>query len=127
MKVRFIGTKIQDSAMQRRHALQANYTRNHRKRQKIREGTTAINHQGEPLSDASVVENEAPGPEGDSSLENEEIKENGTFACENLTISIQEVDDSTISPTEVDPYYEEEIVNTSPIAPVRASFWQNGT
>ncbi|KAG8673962.1 hypothetical protein FPOAC1_007281 [Fusarium poae] len=61
-----------------------------------------------------MAENEAPGPERDSSLENEEIEKDGTFACENFTISIQEVDDSTISTTEVDPYYEEEIVDTSP-------------
>ncbi|KAG5759985.1 hypothetical protein H9Q72_011901 [Fusarium xylarioides] len=58
--------------------------------------------------------NEAPGPERDSSLENDEIEEDGTFACDNFTISILEVDDSTISTTEVDPYYEEEIVDTSP-------------
>jgi hypothetical protein len=61
-----------------------------------------------------VAENEALGPERDSSFENEEIEEDGSFACENFTISIEEVDDSTISTTEVDPYYEEEIVDTSP-------------
>ncbi|GKU09235.1 unnamed protein product [Fusarium langsethiae] len=113
MKVRFVGTRKQDSATRRRRALQANRTQNYRKRQKAREETTAINHQGEPLSDAvdSVAENEAPGPERDLSLENEEIEEDGTFACENFTIPIQEVDDATISTTEVDPYYEEEIVD----------------
>ncbi|CVL08870.1 uncharacterized protein FMAN_14106 [Fusarium mangiferae] len=116
MKVRFVGTRKQDSATRRRRALQANRTRNYRQRQKAREKTAAINYQGEQLSDAvdSVAENEATGPERDSPLQNEEIEEDGTFACENFTISIQEVDDSTISTTEVDPYYEEEIVDTSP-------------
>jgi len=61
-----------------------------------------------------VAENEAPGPERDLSLENKEIKENNTFACKNVTISMQEVDNPTISITEVNPYYDEEIVNTSP-------------
>ncbi|KAL9571866.1 hypothetical protein ACKAV7_003855 [Fusarium commune] len=116
MKVRFVDTRKQDSATRRRRALQANRTRNYRQRQKAREDTTAIKHQGESLSDAvdSVADNEAPGPERDSSLENDEIEEDGTFACENFTISILEVDDFTISTTEVDPYYEEEIVDTSP-------------
>ncbi|CVL08853.1 uncharacterized protein FMAN_14094 [Fusarium mangiferae] len=117
MKVRFVGTRKQDSATQRRRALQANRTRNYRQRQKAREDTTATKHQDEPLSDAVdlVADNEAPGPERDSSLENDEIEEyDGTFACENFTISILEVDDSTISTTEVDPYYEEEIVDASP-------------
>ncbi|GKU23080.1 unnamed protein product [Fusarium langsethiae] len=116
MKVRFVATKEYDSATQRRRVLQANRTRNYRKRQKAREKAAAINYQGEQFSDAvdSVAENEATGPERDSPPENEEIEEDGTFACENFTISIQEVDDSTISTTEVDPYYEEEIVDTSP-------------
>ncbi|KAF5710257.1 hypothetical protein FMUND_9623 [Fusarium mundagurra] len=116
MKVRFVGTRKQDSATRRRRALQANRTRNYRQRQKAREDTTAIKHQGESLSDVVdlVADNEAPGPERDSSLENDEIEEDGTFACDNFTISILEVDDSTISTTEVDPYYEEEIVDTSP-------------
>lgn len=90
MKVRFVGTNKQHSATRRRRALQANRTRNYRKRRKAREETTAINHQGEPLPDAvdSVAENEAPGPQRDSSLENEGIEEDGIFACENFTISI---------------------------------------
>ncbi|KAF4443459.1 hypothetical protein F53441_11423 [Fusarium austroafricanum] len=116
MKVRFVGTKKQDSATLRRRVLQANRTRNYRKRQKARKEATTINHQGELLSDAvdSVAENEALGPEGDSSLDNEEIEEDGISACENFTISIQEVDGSTISTTEPDPYYEEEIVDNFP-------------
>ncbi|SCO54275.1 uncharacterized protein FFNC_15432 [Fusarium fujikuroi] len=116
MKVRFVGTRKRDSARRRRRALQANRTRNYRQRQKAREDTTAIKHQGESLSDAVdlVADNEAPGPERDSSLENDEIEEDGTFACDNFTISTLEVDDSTISATEVNPYYEEEIVDTSP-------------
>jgi hypothetical protein len=61
-----------------------------------------------------VADNKAPGPERDLSLENDEIEEDGIFACENFTISILEVDNSTISTTEVDLYYEEEIVDTSP-------------
>ncbi|KAF5660631.1 hypothetical protein FDENT_13689 [Fusarium denticulatum] len=116
MKVRFVGAIKQDSATRRRRALQTNRTRNYRKRQKAREETAAINHHGEPLLDAvdSVVENEIRGPERYLSLENEESEEADISACENFTISIQEVDDSTVSTTEVDPYYEEEIVDTFP-------------
>lgn len=116
MKVRFVGTKKQDSATRRRRVLQVNRTRKYRKRQRARKEAATINHQDELLSDVvdTVTENEALGPERDSTLENEEIEEDGTFACENFTISIQEVDDSTISTTEADPYYEEEIVDTSP-------------
>ncbi|CAG1970834.1 unnamed protein product [Fusarium graminearum] len=90
MKVRFVATKEYDSATQRRRVLQANRTRNHRKRQKVKEKTAAINYQGEQLPDAvnSVAENEATGPKRDSPLENEEIKEDSTFTCENFTISI---------------------------------------
>ncbi|KAF5974094.1 hypothetical protein FBULB1_7926 [Fusarium bulbicola] len=86
------------------------------KRERAREEATTINQQDEALSDAvdSVAENETPEPERFSSLENEEIEEDSISAYEIFIISIQEVDDSTMSTTEVDPYYEEEIINTSP-------------
>ncbi|KAF5660249.1 hypothetical protein FDENT_13779 [Fusarium denticulatum] len=90
MKVRFVGAIKQDSATRRRRALQANH---------------AVD---------SVVENEIRRPKRYLSLENEESEEADISACENFTISIQEVDDSTVSTTEVDPYYEEEIVDTFP-------------
>ncbi|KAF5573046.1 hypothetical protein FPCIR_14108 [Fusarium pseudocircinatum] len=75
-----------------------------------------MNQQGEPLSDAvdSMAGNGTPEPERYSSLENEESEADNISALENFAISIQEVDDSTICTAEVDPYYEEETVDTSP-------------
>ncbi|KAF4332867.1 hypothetical protein FBEOM_13324 [Fusarium beomiforme] len=95
MKVRFVCTKKQDSAT------------------KARKDNTTANHQGEPISDAVglVVESELLEPEKDSLSDTEEIEENGIPACDNFTISIQEVDDSTFSTIEPEPYYEEEIVD----------------
>ena len=116
MKVRFVGPKKQDSAAQHRRVLQAQRIRNYRKRQRASRETLTIDRQDELLSDAAdtVAENDALGPEGDLPIDNEEIVREGTCACENFTISIQEVDDSTVSTTEVDLYYEEGIVDTSP-------------
>jgi hypothetical protein len=107
MKVRFVGKKKKkNSTTVHRRLLQANRTPNYRNRQKARKDTTTANHHGELLSDAvgSVAENELLGPEKDSFPDTEEIEENGIFACDNFTISIQEVDDSTISTIEPDPY-----------------------
>ncbi|KAM5359955.1 hypothetical protein ACJA88_014995 [Fusarium oxysporum] len=116
MKIRFVGARIQDSATRRRRAQQVNRTREYRKRQRAREEAAMINQQGEPLSDAvdSMAGSGTPEPERYSSLENEESEADDISALENFAISIQEVDDSTISTTEVDPYYEEETVDTSP-------------
>jgi hypothetical protein len=111
MKVRYVGSKNQDSATVRRRVLQAKRTRKCRERQKARQDNIAASHQGEPLSHAvgSLVENELREPEIDSFSDAEEIEENGIFASDNFGIYIQEVDDSTISTIEPDPYYEEEI------------------
>lgn len=113
MKVRFVGTKKQDRATVRRRVLQAKRTRRCRERQKARKDNIIASHQGEPLSHTvgSVAENELLEPEIDSFPDAEEVEDNGIFACDNFTISIQEVDDSTISTTEPDPYYEEEIAD----------------
>ncbi|KAF5250817.1 hypothetical protein FANTH_4008 [Fusarium anthophilum] len=86
------------------------------RRQRARKEALTIDHQDEFFSDAvdTVVENDALWPEGDLPIGNEEIEQDGICTCENFTISIQEVDDSTVSTTEVDLDYEEEIVDTSP-------------
>ncbi|RKK64994.1 hypothetical protein BFJ69_g16525 [Fusarium oxysporum] len=114
MKVRFVGTKKtgQRYATSTRPTSES-YTK---LPEAARKEAPTINHQDELFSDVvdTVTENEALGPKGDLSLDNEEIEEDDISACENFAISIQEVDDSTISTTEVDPYYEEEIVYTSP-------------
>jgi hypothetical protein len=88
MKVRFIGTKKQDSATVRRRLLQANHTRNYRNRQKARKDTTTANHQGELLSDAvgTVAENELLEPKKDSLPDTVEIEENGICACDNFKV-----------------------------------------
>ncbi|KAF4944944.1 hypothetical protein FGADI_12326 [Fusarium gaditjirri] len=93
--------------------LQAKRTRRYRKRRKARKDNITANHQGEPLSHdvGSVAENELLEPEIDSFPDAEEIEDNGIFACDNFSISIQEVDDSTIGTIEPDPYYEEEILD----------------
>ncbi|KAK2922319.1 hypothetical protein FoTM2_017831 [Fusarium oxysporum f. sp. vasinfectum] len=115
-KVRFVGPRKQDSAAQHKRVLQAKRIRNYRKRQRARKEALTIEHQDELFSDAAdtVAENDALGPEGDLPLDNEEIEEDGIYSCENFTISMQEIDDSTVSATEVDLYHEEELVDTSP-------------
>ncbi|KAF4953066.1 hypothetical protein FSARC_12482 [Fusarium sarcochroum] len=113
MKVRFVGTKKQDRATVRRRVLQAKRTRRCRERQKARKDNITASHQGEPLSHTvgSVAENELLEPEIDSFPDAEEVEDNGIFARDNFTISIQEVDDSTLSTIEPDSYYEEEIAD----------------
>ncbi|EXL66923.1 hypothetical protein FOPG_16924 [Fusarium oxysporum f. sp. conglutinans race 2 54008] len=80
---------------------------------KARKDNITANHQGEPISDAIslVVESELLEPKKDSLSDTKEIEENGIPACNNFTISIQEVDNSTFSIIGPDPYYEEEIVD----------------
>ncbi|KAI3572728.1 hypothetical protein IWW34DRAFT_761851 [Fusarium oxysporum f. sp. albedinis] len=113
MKVRFVGIKKQDRATVRRRVLQAKRTRRCRERQKARKDNITASHQGEPLSHAvgSVAENDLLEPEIDSFPDAEEIEDDGIFACDNFTISIPEVDDSIISDMELDPSYEEEILD----------------
>ncbi|EWZ28533.1 hypothetical protein FOZG_17746 [Fusarium oxysporum Fo47] len=92
MKVRFVGTKKQDSATVPRRLLQAIRTRNCRNRQKARKDITKGNHQGELLANAvgSVADNGLSELENNSLPDTEEIEENSNFAY---------------------PYYEEEIVD----------------
>jgi hypothetical protein len=113
MKVRFVGTKKQDSATVRRRLLQAIRTRNYRNRQKTRNYITKANHRGEllPAAVGSVAENGLSELENNSLRDTEEIEENGNFACDNFTISSQEVDDPSISTIEPDPCYGEEVVD----------------
>ncbi|KAG7408496.1 hypothetical protein Forpe1208_v011933 [Fusarium oxysporum f. sp. rapae] len=58
-----------------------------------------------------VAENELLEPEIGSFPDAEEIKDNGIFAFDNFTISIPKVDDSIISNIELDPSYEEEVLD----------------
>lgn len=58
-----------------------------------------------------MAENELLEPEIGSFPDAEEIKDNGILAFDNFTISIPKVDDSIISNIELDPSYEEDVLD----------------